>query len=75
MPEAQPAMLRIKDGPGYQHNGKFSPWSKNFINGYSENWVRDQKVKTSTRMNTEETKKSNIFNFEHWKQKFPEDLN
>ncbi len=72
--DSKRAKHKGENNPAYQHNGKFSAWSKNFKNGYSSDWVQKQCLKTSIRMNSTETRKNNSFNLEYWIEKFPKDL-
>lgn len=53
-----------KNNPAYQHGGRYSAWSKNFIHGYDEE--RHQEAK---RKNSEFVKNNpdfNVFMFEYW---------
>lgn len=60
-----------KNNPGYQHNGKFSKFSKNFIHGYDANWVKERSKKHSEfRNKNKELFKTNI---EYWQALYPED--
>lgn len=52
--------------PGYQHNGKFSVYSKNFIHGYDADRHARHKENASTRMSSKEYKESNKFSYEYW---------
>jgi len=62
-----------KNNPGYQHNGKFSKFSKNFIHGYDTDWIKQRAKKHSEfRNNNKELFKTNI---EYWQALYPEDSN
>jgi len=60
------------NNPGYQHNGKYSKWSKNFVHGYKEEehniakqnhskWVKDHPAK-------------NYFHIDYWIKKYNGDV-
>lgn len=50
--------------PAYQHDGKFSPWSKNFINGYDSEKHETQKKQMSDMQHDTPEKFPN--NIEYW---------
>jgi hypothetical protein len=52
-----------ENNPGYQHNGKFSVWSENFIHGYDEVKHEEFKQQQSERMKTSDT---NVFGINYW---------
>lgn len=56
--------FRGENNPAYQHNGKFSKWSKNFIHGYDEESHRDHKEKLSKQKIL--SKHKNPFCLEYW---------
>lgn len=63
-----------ENNPGWKHNGKFSAWSKNFVNGYDKEKHDIQKKNSSDFMKSEEGKKTSIFHIEYWNEKYPDDL-
>lgn len=58
--------VKGEKNPGYQHGGKFSKWSKNFINGYDEEAHLENNLRQKERMSSEESKKKSIFCREHY---------
>jgi very-short-patch-repair endonuclease len=56
--------LRGENNPGYQHDGKYSAWSKNFINGY------DEEKHLANNKHTSDWRKAhpeyNFFAIEYW---------
>jgi len=56
-----------ENNPAYQHNGKFSKHSKNFIHGYDEEWHENFKKEQSERIkNNPVAKEKNAFCREHY---------
>lgn len=53
-----------KNNPGFQHGGKFSKFSENFIHGYDENWHKEWAEKHSEFRN--ENKALFKTNIEYW---------
>lgn len=58
--------VKGENNPGYQHGGKLSKWSKNFINGYDEEAHKEFNRNAKERMLSEESKKNSIFCREHY---------
>ena len=62
---------RGENNPGYQHGGKFSKFSKNFVHGYDAEWHKEWAEKHSQfRNENKELFKSNI---EYWQKLHPTD--
>lgn len=53
-----------ENNPAYQHNGKYSPWSKNFVHGYNEERHMAAKANHSRWVN--EHLIQNQFNIAYW---------
>ncbi len=58
--------VKGENNPGYQHGGKFSKWSKNFLHGYDEDAHREFNRNAKERMSSEENKKNSVFCREHY---------
>ena len=57
-------LSRGENNPAYQHNGKYSAWSKNFIHGYNkENHLQKNKNQSNFVRENKEKFKNNI---EYW---------
>ena len=63
-----------ENNPGWKHNGKFSAWSENFVNGYDKERHDRHKKQSSDFIKSDEGKKSSIFHIEYWIEKYPNDL-
>jgi hypothetical protein len=63
-PERIREALKGVNNPAYQHNGRLSPWSKNFIRGYDED--RHIQAKENHRKWVNEHKEVNVFSYEYW---------
>ncbi len=61
------ATIGSKNG-AFNHRGKYSKWSKNFIKGYDENWVKNQSDKNSDFMKNG-GRKTNKFILDYWIEK------
>jgi hypothetical protein len=55
-----------ENNPGYQHGGKLSKWSKNFLHGYDEDAHKEFNKNAKERMSSEEAKKNSVFCREHY---------
>lgn len=55
-----------KNNPAYNHNGKYSAWSKNFIHGYDE--ARHIEAKKQHSNFVKNNRELNVFMFEYWLQ-------
>lgn len=58
--------LKGENNPSYNHQGKYSKWSKNFIHGYDEELHRLNNERQTIRMQTEEGRKHSVFCKEHY---------
>ena len=58
--------LTGENNPAYNHGGKYSPWSKNFIKGYDQERHLAHNKKLSDLMNDPEYRKNFPFLLEYW---------
>lgn len=58
--------VRGENNPGYQHGGKFSVWSENFVNGYDKERHDQFKKESSERLQSFEYRVNNPFFLEYW---------
>lgn len=62
--ESLKELSRGENNPGYQHGGKFSKFSKNFVHGYDKDWHEEwAKDHSEFRNNNKELFKTNL---EYW---------
>lgn len=70
--ESVKELVRGKNNPGYQHGGRFSKLSKNFIHGYDAEWVKERaKEHSKFRKDNKELFKTNI---EYWQAQYPDNM-
>lgn len=62
--EAKCDLSKGENNPAYNHGGKYSPFSKNFIKGYDEEWHNDNKKQMSEKMKARNH--LNKFSIEYW---------
>lgn len=63
---------KVDKNPAYQHGGKYSAWSKNFVNGYDP--VKHQASKKQHSAWVRSNKKKNVFAIEYWLERANGDL-
>lgn len=62
--EAKCELSKGENNPAYNHGGKYSPFSKNFVKGYDEEWHNNNKKQMSEKMKARNH--LNKFSIEYW---------